>query len=99
MRRGKDRGKQGKVLRVDAARGRVSVEGVNLVKKHVRARRQGEKGESVSVPRSAPLSAVALYCGTCGRGVRTGVANDSVEPDSNGEKVRARVCRRCGNKI
>lgn len=91
MRRGKDRGKSGKVLHVNMGENRVSVEGVNVVKKHVRPKRQGEKGELVLVPRSVPFSAVALFCSTCGRGVRVGV---KVE-----EKARTRVCKRCGNKI
>lgn len=91
MRRGKDRGKSGKVLHVNPTTGRITVEGVNLVKKHVRPKRQGEKGESVSVPRTVPLGAVALFCSKCNRGVKVGVKMDG--------KARTRVCRRCGSKI
>lgn len=91
VRRGKDGGKKGKVLHVDVVRSRVSVEGANLVKKHVRPKRQGEKGELVSVPRLVPLSTVALFCEKCNRGVRVGM---KVE-----EKVHTRVCKRCGNAI
>ncbi len=91
MRRGKDRGKSGKVLHVNFTTSRISVEGVNLVKKHVRPKRQGEKGESVSVPRSVPIASVALMCGKCGRGVRVSMKVEG--------KTRTRVCRRCGNAL
>lgn len=91
MHRGKDRGKSGRVLRVDPRTGRVTVEGLNLVKRHVRPRRQGEKGETVAVPRAVPIAAVALFCARCHRGVRVGVR---VEGDR-----RTRVCRRCGNPV
>ncbi|MBI2278586.1 MAG: 50S ribosomal protein L24 [Candidatus Brennerbacteria bacterium] len=89
--RGKDRGKSGKVLQTAPSLGRIVVEGLNLAKKHVRPRRQGEKGEMVSVPRAVPVGAVALFCGTCNRGVRFGVKKE--------EKDRVRVCKRCGNSI
>lgn len=91
MRSGKDRGKSGKVLHVSPTRGRVAVDGVNLVKKHVRPRRQGEKGELVSVPRTVPLGAVALFCTKCNRGVKVGM---KIEGDT-----RTRVCRRCGSTL
>lgn len=91
MRRGKDHGKSGKVLRVDLARGRVAVEGLNLVKHHTRPRRQGEKGELVSIPRTVAIANVALVCGHCKRGVRVGVRVEG--------KERTRVCKRCGNPI
>ena len=91
MRRGKDHGKTGKVIHVDARLARVTVEGVNLVKRHVRPRRQGEKGESVSVPRSVPLASVGLFCAKCNKPVRVGIRVE--------EKGRTRVCKRCGSAI
>ncbi|MFH0806415.1 MAG: 50S ribosomal protein L24 [Candidatus Brennerbacteria bacterium] len=91
MRSGKDRGKSGKVLHVSPTRGRLSVEGANLVKKHVRPKRQGEKGDLVSVPRTVPFGAVALFCSKCNRGVKVGVKVN--------ENTRTRVCRRCGSTI
>lgn len=91
MRRGKDAGKSGKVLHVDPVLLRVTVEGLNLVKKHVKPRKQGEKGELVSVPRSVPLGTVGLFCTRCDRTVRIGVRVE-------GEK-RTRVCKRCGSTL
>jgi len=52
---GDDKGKRGKVLRAVPAKGRVVVEGVNIVKRHRRARQQGEESQIVEFP--APIAA------------------------------------------
>jgi large subunit ribosomal protein L24 len=57
---GKDRTKTGKVLRTNVTTGKVIVEGLNLVKRHLRARKQGQKGQIVSVERWVSASAVAV---------------------------------------
>lgn len=89
--RGKDRKKTGKVVKVDHEKGRLMVEGVNVYKKHVRPKRQGEKGEIVEVSRALPIPAVAVFCSDCGRGVRVGFEIK--------EGVKTRFCRKCGKKI
>ena len=91
---GKDRGKTGKVLRVVPKQDRVVVEGINLYKKHVRPRREGEKGEIVDVSRPLHASNVKLVCQNCGRAVRTGAA---VERNEDGRVfTKRRVCKECG---
>lgn len=50
---GKDKGKSGKVIQVFVAKNRLVVEGANIMKKHVRAKGQGEKGQIIEL--SAPL--------------------------------------------
>ncbi len=55
---GKDRGKTGKVLAINAETNRVLVEGINVFKKHKRPTRQGQKGEVVNVSRSIHRSNV-----------------------------------------
>jgi large subunit ribosomal protein L24 len=52
---GEEKGKRGKVLRAQPAKGRVVVEGVNIVKRHRRARQQGEESQIVEFP--APIAA------------------------------------------
>jgi large subunit ribosomal protein L24 len=47
---GKDRGKSGKIIRAMPKRGQVVVEGLNLVKKHQRARKSNEKGQILERP-------------------------------------------------
>ena len=88
---GKDKGQTGKVISVLPKEGKVVVEKVNIVSRHVKARKQGD--ESGIIQKEAPLyaSKVMLYCPKCGRGVRTGRKID-------GDK-KVRVCKRCGAEI
>ena len=69
---GKDKGKQGKVLEVSPKEGKVIVEGINVVKKHVKPRAMGQQGGIVSA--EAPLYAckVMLVCPKCGKKTRVG---------------------------
>lgn len=88
---GKDRGKTGKVLRVATKSGKAIVEGLNLVKKHVRPRKQGEKGQRVSVPAMVDISTLMLVCPKCSKPSRVAM---SVK-----DKNKYRVCKRCGSEI
>ena len=83
--------KTGKVLEVSPKEGKVIVEGINMVTKHVKPRKQGESGGIVQA--EAPILAckVSLYCPKCGKGVRTHVKVD-------GDK-KTRVCAKCGTEI
>lgn len=85
---GKDRGKTGKVLRVFPRERRLIVEGRNIVKKHVRPRRAGEKGQRVEVPAPMPVARVMLVCPSCQKAMRVVVRRSP-------EGVRERVCRKC----
>lgn len=87
VRIGKDRGKTGKVTAVDQKTGRIVIDGLNTVKKHVRPRRQGEKGEIVAVSRSIPAGNVMVVCPSCGAATRVGARMD-------GEK-KVRTCKKC----
>lgn len=84
---GKDKGKIGKIIKVDYKTKKVIVEGLNLVKKHVRPRRQGEKGEIVQVARPIDISNVMLICPSCNKAIRVGF---KVE-----ENKKYRFCRKC----
>ncbi len=57
---GKDRGKTGKVLQVFPRLARVSVQGINLMKRHMRSRRAGDKGQIVQFPMPIHLSNVRI---------------------------------------
>jgi large subunit ribosomal protein L24 len=69
---GKDRSKTGKVLRTNPTDGRVIVEGLNMVKRHLRAHKQGQKGQIVSVERWVSGSAVAVVNKDTGAVARIG---------------------------
>lgn len=62
---GKDRGKTGKVLTVFTEAGRVTVEGVNVYAKRVKPKKQGQKGETVHLPRPVNATNVELVCPNC----------------------------------
>jgi large subunit ribosomal protein L24 len=85
---GKDKGKSGKVLKVFPAKGRVIVEGINLVKKTMRRRSEAESGGMQEVPAPLNISNVSILCPNCNQGVRIGV---KVMKD----KTKARICRKC----
>ena len=85
---GKDRGKKGKVLRVFPEAGRVTVEGLNLVKRHMKRSQANPQGSIVSREAPLPLDRVLPVCPKCNAGVRVGV---KIEQD--GTKVR--ICRKC----
>lgn len=88
---GKDRDKQGKILRAFPGKEKVLVEGLNMVKKHRKATRKGEKGERISLPMPVNVSNVQLVCPKCGKLTRTG---SKVVGDN-----KFRVCKKCGAEI
>lgn len=67
---GDHRGARGKVLRVDVKRGRVVVEGVNMVFRHVRPSRKNPQGGRVQKEAAIPISKVLPYDASAGRGKR-----------------------------
>ncbi|MFH0712769.1 MAG: 50S ribosomal protein L24 [Candidatus Jorgensenbacteria bacterium] len=88
---GKDRGKNGKVIRVYPQIGKITIEGINVYKKHSRPKKQGEKGEIVSVVRPISVSNAVLVCSRCGKPSRVGFR-------SEGEK-KFRYCKRCKSEV
>ncbi len=88
---GKYRGKIGKVLKSFPRERKVLVEGVNLIKKHLRPRREGEKGQIIEMPSPLDVSKVKLICPKCGKSTRVGYKIE--------EKRKFRICKKCGAKI
>jgi large subunit ribosomal protein L24 len=89
---GKDRGKQGKVLRVFPLEGRLTVERVNMVKRHTRPTRQMQQGGIIEREGKLHISNVMLICSKCERGVRVG--HRILE-----DQKKVRICRRCGELL
>ncbi len=88
---GKDRGRKGKVIQALPKGGRVVVEGLNIRKKHVRPKKEGEKGQVVEVPVPLPVSDVKLICPKCGKPTRVGYKIE-------GNK-KYRICKKCNREI
>lgn len=89
--RGKDAGKKGKVLAVLPFAQTVVVEGMNMVKKHVKAKKGGQKGQRVSIAAPLRVANVQVICTQCKKGTRVGITRE------NG--VRQRVCKHCNAVI
>lgn len=88
---GKDKGKSGKVEKVFSKEGKVLVEGINLFKRHLKARLQNQKSEIVTISKPLPVSNVALVCPKCNLITRIGYR---VEKDK-----KVRICRKCQAEI
>ena len=88
---GDSKGTRGKVIATSPEEGKVIVAGANIVSKHARARRQGEKSQIVKTEGAIYASKVNVYCAKCDKGVR--VAHKIV-----GDK-KVRVCAKCGEEL
>lgn len=93
---GKDKGKTGKVLQVFPSRNRVSVEGLNLLIKHLRPRRQGEKGQRIEFPSPIEYSNLMIVCPKCDKPSR--IQMKAIK-DKKGTGRKNRVCKKCNQVI
>jgi large subunit ribosomal protein L24 len=89
---GKDRGKKGKVRRAVPKADRVVVEGLNMIKRHSRARRAARQAGIVELEAPIHVSNVMLVCEKCKKPTRVGV-----KTLEDGRKVR--FCRACDEAI
>jgi len=89
---GKDKGKTGKVLQVLLERNKASVEGVNLLFKNMRPRKQGESGQRIQFPAPLMVSNMVLVCPKCGKTTR--VTYQIAE-----NKKKLRTCKKCQQVI
>jgi len=88
---GKDRGKTGKVLRIFPETGKILVEGLNMIKKHVRPNKEGERGQRLDLPAKMNASNLMVVCPKCSKESRIG--SKRIE----GKAVR--VCKKCNAEI
>ena len=88
---GNDKGKTGEVLETIPKTGKIVVKGVNIRKKHVKPRKQGDEGGIMSVECGIPNAKANVVCPKCNKPTRIGHVIE------NNEKVR--VCKKCGAKI
>lgn len=88
---GKDRGKEGDVIRTLPSKGTLIVDGVNVAKRHTRATRATTQGGIIDKDMPIPVSSVAIVCPT------DGPTRIGFRFDDQGRKVR--VCRKCGGDL
>ncbi|MEE0858500.1 MAG: 50S ribosomal protein L24 [Acutalibacteraceae bacterium] len=86
---GKNKGKKGKVMAVSPKEGKVIVENVNMVSKHVKPRRMGEAGGIVKAEGAMYASKVQIVCPRCKKPTRIG-------HKLNEDGTKNRICKKCG---
>lgn len=89
---GKDKGKIGTVLKVDAEKGRVLIEKVNIVKKHAKASAKTAQGGIIEKENPVAISNVMIVCSRCTESTRVGMR--SLEDDT-----KMRVCKKCNEPM
>lgn len=87
---GKDKGREGRIERVDIKSGKVIVPGVNMYKKHVKPK-EGKAGEIIVLSRPLDVAKVALVCPKCKKPTRVGYELKA--------KKKIRICRKCKKEI
>lgn len=88
---GKDSGKTGKVTEVFRIEDRLVVEGINIKKKHLRPKKQGQKGQIISISAPFHASNAMIICSSCGKASRIGIKIDG--------KNKIRICKKCENAL
>ena len=88
---GKDKGKKAKVLESFPKQCKISVEGVNIVKKHRRPKTEKEKGQVIEIIKPVDVSNVKLICPKCSVASRVGYRLT--------EKGKYRICKKCQQEI
>jgi large subunit ribosomal protein L24 len=99
---GRDKGKTGKVLAINAKTGRITVEKINMVKRHTKPTQQSPQGGILEKETPIHYSNVLLNCAKCGRGVRHGFKVDAAakgKKTSGAVQAKIRVCKKCGNSL
>lgn len=89
---GKDKGKSGKILRIDADGDKVYVERLNIISRHTRQKDQTKPGGIIKKEGPINISNVILVCPNCGKPARVGF-----ETKDSGEKIR--ICKKCKQQI
>ena len=97
---GKDKGKKGKISAAFPKLNRVTVEGVNIVTKHQKARNAMTPGGIIHKEMPIDASNVMLVCPKCGKATRVSHKVERVTGD-NGKTTRSmiRICKKCGAEI
>lgn len=89
---GKDKGRKGKVIEALPKKGRIVVEDINIIKKSVKPKKSGEKGQFVKLPASFSASNAKIICPKCGKPARVGFKR------KEGNK-KYRVCKKCNQEL
>jgi len=88
---GKNKGKKGKILRAFPKEKKILIDGINLMKKHQKPKKTGEKGQIIQKPAPIDVSNVKMICPKCNKAVRLGykIVDDK----------KYRICKKCNKQI
>ncbi len=89
---GKDKGKKGKIINVDPEKGRVIIDGINIVKRHSKPTQKMPQGGIIEKPAPMQSSNVMLFCTKCNSPTR-------INKKTLGDGERVRVCKKCGELL
>ena len=93
--KGKDRGKSGKIARALPSKLMVVIDGLNLRKKTIKAKRGGEKGRIISIAWPMRVENVMLICDACGKPTRAGFRLIDGSRERSQGKKKIRYCKKC----
>ena len=98
---GREKGKTGKVLRVDGKNDRLTVEKVNMVKRHVKPNQQNPQGGVIEKESQLHYSNVLLFCQKCNKGVRHGirVEESKKKGKATASAKKIRFCKKCDGSL
>ena len=89
---GKDKGRVGKIIKIDRERGRAVVEKLNVIKRHTKPSAMNQQGGIIEKEASMDLSNLMLICPKCAKTVRVG--KKTLE-----DGTRVRVCKKCNESV
>lgn len=87
---GKDKGQTGKIIKIFPDLDKVTVEGKNTYKKHMKQQSKGS-GQIVTLDRPLPVANIAIVCPTCKKATRVGLEGTA--------KTKVRICKKCHSVI
>ena len=94
---GAEKGSKGKVVQVSAKEGKIIIEGVNMVTKHVKPKQAGQLGGRIQAEGAMYASKVMLVCPKCGKATRVG--HKLAHSARKNKDVNVRACKKCGEML
>lgn len=89
---GKEKGRIGKILRIDRNEDRAYIEKINMIKRHIKPRSAQEPGGIIDKEASINISNIGLYCPKCKKAVRFSIG-------INDKQKKVRLCKKCGTEV
>ena len=100
---GKDKGKTGKVLQILPDMNKLVVEGINVMYKHIKSQKRGEKGQRVQFNGPINVSNIMFVCPKCNKSSRLGIKEQSetvaTTEKKSSRRTKSRFCKKCNEAV